>query len=501
MNSQTNKIMSVLDAADKKIGDFDLSTNPGTIAWSKDGILHIKNIPGARLGELISIPEADSQAMILELSGNDAFAAQLDNATANREGLAVARTGKLLSISVNEKILGRVVNPLGKSLDGAPHLTEGEAMNLEASAPSVMDRKSVNRPLSTGILGIDALIPIGRGQRELIIGDRQTGKSTIAVDAILNQKGKNVICIYVGIGQRDSQIARTIQTFTEHGAMAYTVVVNAPASDSAALQYLAPYAGTAIGEYFMNKGQDVLIVYDDLSKHAVAYRELSLLLRRPPGREAYPGDVFYLHSRLLERSAQLSDEKGGGSLTALPIVETLAGDVSAYIPTNVISITDGQIFLESKLFYRGIRPAINIGISVSRVGGAAQNKIMKSVAGSAKLQLAQYYELQAFAQFNSELDQESQNLIRRGERLVEVMKQNPHGTYEEWQSVLLLWLVQNGHFDTMNIKDMRKNIDFLFAKIPAEMPEVITAIAEKKKLDEELTTLLTKTTQYFESAQ
>ena len=501
MNTHTNKLMSVLDAADKKIGEFDLSSNPGTIAVSKDGILHIKNIAGARLGELVTIPEADSKAMILELSGDDAFAAQLDNSTATREGLAVARTGNLVSIPVDESILGRVINPLGKSLDGGPNLEKGEMMDVETPAPSVMDRQSVTRPLHTGILGIDALIPIGRGQRELIIGDRQTGKSTIALDSILNQKGKDVVCIYVGIGQRDSQMARVIQTLTEHGAMAYTVVVNAPASDSAALQYLAPYAGTAIGEYFMNKGKNALIVYDDLSKHAVSYRELSLLLRRPPGREAYPGDVFYLHSRLLERAAQLSDEKGGGSLTALPIVETLAGDVSAYIPTNVISITDGQIFLESKLFYRGIRPAINIGISVSRVGGAAQNKLMKSIAGSAKLNLAQYYELQAFAQFNSELDQESQSLLRRGDRLVEVMKQPPHATYEEWQSVLLLWLVQNGHFDGIEVKNMRKNIDFLFKKVPAEMPEVLKALAEKKKMDEELSAMLAKTAQYFESNQ
>ena len=494
----TKKLMSVLDAADERIEHFDVSADTGVIAWAKDGVLSIKNIRGARLGEVVSIPEADSTAMVLELSGDDAFAAQLDNSTATREGLAVTRTGKLISISVDEKILGRVINPLGRPLDGGPSMSSGTAMLLEASAPSVMDRKSVSRPLSTGILGIDALIPVGRGQRELIIGDRQTGKSTIAIDAIINQKGKDVVCIYVGIGQRDSQIARTVQTLTEHGAMAYTVIVNAPASDSAAVQYLAPYAGTAIGEYFMNKGKDALIIYDDLSKHAVAYRELSLLLRRPPGREAYPGDVFYLHSRLLERSAQLSDEKGGGSLTALPIVETLAGDVSAYIPTNVISITDGQIFLESKLFNRGIRPAINIGISVSRVGGSAQNKIMKSVAGSAKLQLAQYYELQAFAQFNSELDQESQNLIRRGERLVEVMKQNPHGTYQEYQSVILLWLVQNGHFDTIAVPAMKKNIDFVLKKVPAELPQIITMIESKKKIDEELSTLLEKVASYLE---
>jgi F-type H+-transporting ATPase subunit alpha len=497
MNQTNNKIFSTLDKASDKLGSFDTSNAPGRISWIKDGIMHITDLPHAQLGEIVSIPEADSQALILQLDNNNVYASQLDKSNSVREGLAVGKTGRLMTIRVSDDILGRVVNPVGKSLDGGADLKEGDEMPLERIAPSVMDRKSVDKPISTGILGIDSMIPIGKGQRELLIGDRQTGKTTIAIDTILNQKGKDVICIYVSVGQRDSRTAQVIQTLTEKGAMAYTVVVSSSSSDPASLQYLAPYAGCAIGEYFMNKGKDALIIYDDLSKHAVAYRELSLLLRRPPGREAYPGDVFYLHSRLLERAAQLNDEKGGGSLTALPIIETLAGDVSAYIPTNVISITDGQIFLESKLFHRGIKPAINIGISVSRVGGAAQTKMMKSVAGSAKLSLAQYYDLQAFSQFNSELDKESASQLLRGDRLVEIMKQAPNEPYQEWQSVVLLWLAQEGHLDQIAISEIRSKTKYLLHKVEAEMKDLIKALTSKPKMDEETQNLLKESIKYL----
>ena len=402
------------------------------------------------------------------------------------EGSKVVRTGKKAGIGVSDAMLGRVVNALGAPIDGKGSIPADEYRPIENPAPSVIDRKSVSVPLETGILAIDAMFPIGRGQRELIIGDRQTGKTSIATDTIINQKGKDVICVYVAIGQKASTISQIVSNFKKHGAMDYTIVVSSTASDLAPLQYIAPYAGTAIAEYFMHKGKDVLIVYDDLSKHAVAYRAMSLLLKRPPGREAYPGDVFYLHSRLLERSARLSDNLGGGSITALPIIETQAGDVSAYIPTNVISITDGQIFLESELFFAGVRPAVNVGLSVSRVGGAAQTKIMKKMSGSLRIDLAQFREMEAFTQFSSDLDKATMELLEHGKRLVEILKQPLNKPMQLHREIITLCACNNKSFMDVDLKNIKAYQAEMIEFIENTDPELIKEIDEKQVYTDEI---------------
>ena len=421
-NINPEEIISVLKS---EIEDYDVKTEiqeTGTVVSVGDGIANVYGINHAMYGEIVEF-ENGVRGLVQNIEMKTIGVVLLGSDRELTEGSKVVRTGKKAGIGVSDAMLGRVVNALGAPIDGKGSIPADEYRPIENPAPSVIDRKSVSVPLETGILAIDAMFPIGRGQRELIIGDRQTGKTSIATDTIINQKGKDVICVYVAIGQKASTISQIVSNFKKHGAMDYTIVVSSTASDLAPLQYIAPYAGTAIAEYFMHNGKDVLIVYDDLSKHAVAYRAMSLLLKRPPGREAYPGDVFYLHSRLLERSARLSDNLGGGSITALPIIETQAGDVSAYIPTNVISITDGQIFLESELFFAGVRPAVNVGLSVSRVGGAAQTKIMKKMSGSLRIDLAQFREMEAFTQFSSDLDKATMELLEHGKRLVEILKQ------------------------------------------------------------------------------
>ena len=406
--------------------------------------------------------------------------------TGIKEGTKVSRTGKRAGIPVGDAFIGRIVDALGAPIDGKGSIESTDYRPIENPAPSIVDRKSVNQPLQTGILSIDAMFPIGRGQRELIIGDRQTGKTSIAIDTILNQKGKDVICVYVAIGQKASTIAKVVNNLNKYDAMDYTIVVASTASDSAPLQYIAPYSGTAIAEYFMHKGKDVLIVYDDLSKHAVAYRTLSLLLGRSPGREAYPGDVFYLHSRLLERSCRLDDAHGGGSITALPIIETQAGDVSAYIPTNVISITDGQIFLETELFFSGVRPAVNVGLSVSRVGGAAQTKIVKKVSGNLRIDLAQFREMEVFTQFSSELDKTTQELLDHGHRLVEILKQPLYHPYSMHEEVIILCCAQHKLLLDVPVKEIRKFTLDMLSYFEANHSDIIAEINDKKVMTDEL---------------
>lgn len=465
----------------------------GIVRSVRDGIVHIHGLSGLAMAERIRIPEAGNvEGVTMQLDGDDAYAVLLAPGLNVAEGQVVEPTGQVLGIEVSEAMLGRVVDPTGRPVDGGKDLPRGTFRALESKAPGVMARQPVSEPVQTGVLAVDSMIPIGRGQRELIIGDRQTGKTSLAVDAILNQKGSGMICVYVAIGQREATMATVVERLRQAGAMDYTIVVAAGASAPAAVQYIAPYAGVAIGEQFMHDGKHVLVVYDDLTKHAVAYRELSLLLRRPPGREAYPGDVFYLHSRLLERAAKLSDELGAGSLTALPIIETQAGDVSAYIPTNVISITDGQIFLESNLFNAGVRPAINIGISVSRVGGAAQTKIVKKLSGTAKLDLAQYYELAAFSQFASELDESTKRQLVRGERVVEVMKQDVAAPYKLWEESALLHAVSKGYFDKIDRKDVVTRKGEMLSYIQAQTPELTQLIEQQKALTDEIAEELDK---------
>ena len=461
-------------------------SNRGLILSYKDGVVKIQGLSQVKMGEVVKIEGANAEALVMNLEQDAVYAVVLQASKEIREGLMVESTGKFSSLPVSDEIVGRVVDALGNPLDGRGAYKADKWMAHESEAPSVMHRKSVHEPLQTGIVAIDSLVPVGRGQRELIIGDRQTGKTTVAIDTILNQRDQNMICIYVAIAQRESKTAQVVRKLQEMGAMEYTVVVSAPAASSAVMQYLVPYAGCAIGEYFMNKGKHVLIVYDDLSKHAVAYREMSLLLRRPPGREAYPGDVFYLHSRLLERAAKLSDEKGSGSMTALPIIETQANDVSAYIPTNVISITDGQIFLESNLFNKGIRPAINVGISVSRVGGAAQTKIMKKVSGTVKLDLAQYYELEAFSQFSSELDESTKAKLTRGRRVVEALKQKQNQPLPLWKEVLVLYGATNGYFDSTEESALGEKVQSLYALVESSHASLVKSILEKKELSKEI---------------
>lgn len=473
-------------------------SNVGTVREIGDGVAKVEGLSDCMLNELIEFP-GGLYGLALNLEETEVGCVLLGAGEHIKSGDEVRTTGRLLEVPVGNGLLGRVVNTLGQPLDGKGEVKSDVSYPVEKIAPGIIKRKSVSVPVQTGIMSIDAMIPIGRGQRELIIGDRSTGKTTIAVDTIIAQAKQNkaaeegrlkdhkpLLCIYVAVGQKQSNIARTIKTLEDNGAMEYTVIVAASASDSATNQFLAPYSGAAIGEWFMDQGQDVLIVFDDLSKHAVAYRQVSLVLRRPSGREAYPGDVFYLHSRLLERSARLSDEAGGGSMTALPIIETQAGDVSAYIPTNVISITDGQIFLETDLFYQGIRPAISVGLSVSRVGSAAQTKAIKKVSGTTKLDLAQFREMQAFAQFGSDLDDKTKALIERGQRIVELFKQQQYQPKSLEIMVATLWSMQNGYFDDVDVAEIRDVQAKFEAYLTDRKESLMSKIANEKALSDEI---------------
>ncbi len=472
----------------------------GTIITVGDGIARVSGLEKCMANELVRFSNGE-YGMALNLEENSVAIVMLGSDEGVREGDTVERTGKVVSVPAGEGLIGRVVNALGQPIDGKGNIDAKEFRAIERNAPGIIQRKSVSVPLQTGIKAIDSMIPIGRGQRELIIGDRQTGKTVIALDTIINQKGKNVICIYVAIGQKRSTVAQLVDTLTAAGAMDYTVVVSATASELAPLQYIAPYSGCAMAEYFMDQGKDVLIVYDDLSKHAVAYRALSLLIRRPPGREAYPGDVFYLHSRLLERAARVAPEYGGGSITALPIIETQAGDVSAYIPTNVISITDGQIFLETELFHAGIMPAVNPGISVSRVGGNAQIKAMKKVAGSLKLLYSQYRELQGFAQFGSDLDADTKARLAQGERIVEVLKQNRNHPVAVENQVCIFYAVTNDYLKEIAVNDVAEFEEALYERMNAQHSDVLDEIRTTgqlaKETEEKLKTALEAFTRDF----
>ena len=468
----------------------------GTVVTVGDGIARIYGLENCMSSELLQFSD-DVYGMALNLEEDFVGAVLLGSDENIKEGDTVHRTGQIVSVPVGEALLGRVVNPLGQPIDGKGAILTTETRPIESPAPGIIQRKSVNRPLQTGIKAIDSMIPIGRGQRELIIGDRQTGKTAIAIDTIINQKDKDVICIYVAIGQKRSTVANVVETLQRAGAMDYTIVVSATASELAPIQYIAPYAGCAMGEYFMYKGRDVLCVYDDLSKQAVAYRALSLLLKRPPGREAYPGDVFYLHSRLLERAANLAPELGGGSLTALPIIETQAGDVSAYIPTNVISITDGQIFLETELFNSGVRPAVNPGISVSRVGGNAQIKAMKKVSGTLKLAYSQYRELQSFAQFGSDLDKDTKDRLEQGARIVEVLKQKQNSPVTVEDQVVIIYAVINNYLRDIPLEAVSEFEQQLFEYLHESHPEIGQSIRETGAMPEETTALLQETLESF----
>ena len=479
------EVISVLKS---EIEGYDAKTQAsetGSVISIGDGIATVYGIEHAMYGELVEFANGTT-GIVQNLNTKTVGVVLLGSDKGIQEGTKVSRTKKQAGIAVGDKMIGRVVDALGKPIDGKGAIETTDYYPVEAEAPGVCIRKSVSEPMETGIMAIDTMFPIGRGQRELIIGDRQTGKTAIAVDAIINQKGKHMICVYVAIGQKASTVAKLVNNLEKHGAMDYTVVVNASASDLAPLQWLAPYAGTAIAEYFMHQGKDVLIVYDDLSKHAVAYRAMSLLLQRPPGREAYPGDVFYLHSRLLERAARLNDSLGGGSLTALPIIETQAGDVSAYIPTNVISITDGQIFLESELFFAGQRPAVNVGISVSRVGGAAQTKAMKKVSGTLKMDLSQYREMQAFTQFSSDLDPVTKQMLDHGDRLMELLKQPQYRPRSMAEQVILLVICNNNLLQDVELEKVGQFAKDIWAHFENEHADIIKEITEKKVITEEL---------------
>ncbi|HIJ74131.1 MAG TPA: F0F1 ATP synthase subunit alpha [Candidatus Hydrogenedentes bacterium] len=457
----------------------------GTVIQASDGIARVYGLEHAMAGELLDFPHG-VQGMVLNLEEDNVGAVLFGEYERIGEGDLVKRTARITSVPVGEGLVGRVVNGLGEPVDGRGAIATTEFLPIERIAPGIVERQPVKEPLQTGLTAIDAMTPIGRGQRELIIGDRQTGKTALAIDTIINQKDTDVVCLYVAIGQKRSTVARVVEELKGHGAMDYTIVVSASASETAPMQYIAPYAGCAMGEYFRDSGKHAVVIYDDLSKHAVAYRQLSLLLRRPPGREAYPGDVFYLHSRLLERAAKLNDARGGGSLTALPIIETQAGDVSAYIPTNVISITDGQIFLETALFYSGVRPAINAGISVSRVGGAAQVKAMKKVAGTLRINLAQYRELEAFAQFGSELDKATQAQLNRGQRLVEILKQPQYAPLPAAKQVLLVHAATSGFLDAVFVKAVERYKRELFTYFETEQKDVYEELASTGDMPEEL---------------
>ena len=489
MNLRADEISSLIQ---KQIEGFDEGSElkeTGRVISVGDGIARIYGLGEAMSGELLEFP-GGLAGMVLNLEEDNVGAVLLGRDDNVKEGDEVKRTGRIMEVPIGPELVGRVVDGLGQPIDGKGPVKTEKFGPIERVAPGVIDRKSVHEPMQTGIKSIDGMIPIGRGQRELIIGDRQTGKTAVAIDAIINQKGQNMFCIYVAVGQKRSTVARVVKTLEQHGAMEYTIVVSASASDPAPMQFIAPYAGCAMGEYFRDNGQHCLIVYDDLSKQAAAYRQLSLLLRRPPGREAYPGDVFFLHSRLLERSAKVSDELGAGSMTALPIIETQAGDVSAYIPTNVISITDGQIFLETDLFYSGVRPAINVGLSVSRVGGSAQIKGMKQVAGKLRLDLAQYREMAAFAQFGSDLDAATQAQLHRGERLVELLKQGQYKPLSVVEQIVSIFAGVRGLVDDIPVGDVQKFESGLLNFMADKHKALMDKIAEAKKLDDETEGLL-----------
>ena len=471
-----------------QIENYDQKTEikeEGRIIQIADGIVTVYGMDQAMYGELV-VFETGVHGLVMNVERNCIGVVLLGSDHGLKEGSKVTRTGEQADIPVGDGMIGRVVNAIGEPIDGKGEIEAQERRPIEHEAAGVIARKSVDQPLQTGILAIDSMFPIGRGQRELIIGDRQTGKTAIAVDTILNQKGQDVICIYVAIGQKASTVSQIVTNLTKHGAMDYSIIVSASASDLASQQYIAPYAGTAIAEYFMSKGKDVLIVYDDLSKHAVAYRAISLLLERPPGREAYPGDVFYLHSRLLERSCRLDEAHGGGSITALPIIETQAGDVSAYIPTNVISITDGQIFLESELFFSGVRPAVNVGLSVSRVGGAAQTKIMKKVAGNLRIDLAQYRELEVFTQFSSDLDDNTKATLNHGAHLIELLKQPLYHPMSLSKQIILLYAASHRMLNEIPLKELRHGTEEMVAYFEQKHPEIVKEIEDKKVLTDEL---------------
>ena len=506
MQLKPEEISKVIRSQIKYYDNAIRQNETGTVLMVGDGIARASGLINCMAGELLEF-EDGSFGMAQNLEENSVSIVLFGSGEAIGEGQTVKRTGKVVSVPVGEKMIGRVVNALGQPIDGAGPIQTEEFRPIESNAPGICDREPVHQPLQTGIKAIDSMIPIGRGQRELIIGDRQTGKTTVAADTIINQKGQNVICIYVAIGQKRSTVASLVENLARNGAMEYTIVVAASASEASPLQYIAPYSGCAMGEYFMYKGKDVLIIYDDLSKHAVAYRALSLLIRRPPGREAYPGDVFYLHSRLLERAAKLDEAHGGGSLTALPIIETQAGDVSAYIPTNVISITDGQIFLETELFHSGVMPAVNPGISVSRVGGNAQIKAMKKVAGTLKLIYSQYRELQSFAQFGSDLDADTKARLDQGARIVEVLKQNQNSPVPVEKQVAILYAVTKGILANVKTEDVREYEDRLFTWLDtnaagaAVMQEIASTGAFSAESDEKLKAALEEFTADFVSSR
>lgn len=485
MNIKPEEITAIIKEEITRYQSQIKTVDSGSIIQVGDGIARVYGLDDCMQGELLEFPN-NVFGMALNLEQDNVGCVLLGAEEGIKEGDIVKRTGKIVEVPVGEALLGRVVNSLGLPIDGKGPINQAEYRPIETNAPSIIDRSSVNEPLQTGIKAIDSMVPIGKGQRELIIGDRQTGKTAIVIDTILNQKDKDVICIYVAIGQKQSTVAHIVNTLQEMGSLDYSIIVAGTASETAPLQYLAPYAGCSMGEYFMNQGKDVLIIYDDLSKHAVAYRTMSLLLRRPPGREAYPGDVFYVHSRLLERSAKLSKELGGGSLTALPMIETLAGDVTAYIPTNVISITDGQIFLESDLFNAGQRPAVNAGISVSRVGGSAQIKAMKQVTSTLRLELAQYRELSSFAQFGSDLDKDSNKRLEKGKRLVEVLKQDQYSPMAVEKQIIILYAAVNDFLSDIKVSKIRKFEKDLLEFMDTHHREVLKAIIDEKVLTDEI---------------
>ena len=499
MGSKGEEISSVIK---QKIVEFnkELSmVDSGVVVEVGDGIAQVHGLSGVGFNELVEF-DGGAYGMALNLEEDGVGIVILGDPKGIKEGTEVRGTGRVVEVPVGEGLIGRVVNALGEPIDGKGSVESSVSREIELVAPNVAIRKSVDTPLQTGIKSIDAMVPVGRGQRELIIGDRSTGKTSVAVDAIINQKSEDVVCIYVAIGQKAGKVAQTVGLLESHGAMDHTIVIAANASDPAPMQYLSPYSGCAMGEYFMHKGQDVLIVYDDLSKHAWAYRQMSLLLRRPPGREAYPGDVFYLHSRLLERAAKLNDDNGGGSLTALPIIETQAGDVSAYIPTNVISITDGQIFLGTELFNQGIRPAVNVGLSVSRVGSAAQTKAMKKVAGSIKLELAQYREMAAFAQFGSDLDASTQKLLNRGSKLTELLKQDQYSPMTVAEQVVTIYAGVKGYLDSIDATQIRSFEKGLLELVKSEKPEILESIQKSGKIEEDIDKTLSEVITNYKKA-
>jgi F-type H+-transporting ATPase subunit alpha len=497
MQIRADEISSVLKEHIKNYEQKVEISETGTVLNVGDGIARVYGLEKVMAGELVEFP-GSVYGLALNLEEDNVGVAILGEDVHIKEGDEVKRTGRIFEVPVGKGILGRVVDPVGAPLDGKGPIKTDEARRVEIKAPGIVMRKPVHEPLQTGLKAIDSMIPIGRGQRELIIGDRQTGKTAIAIDTIINQKGKNCYCIYVAIGQKRSTVAQVVATLEEHGAMEYTIIVAATASDPAPLQYIAPYSGVTMGEYFRDNGMHAVIIYDDLSKQATAYRQLSLLLRRPPGREAYPGDIFYTHSRLLERAAKLSDEQGAGSLTALPVIETQAGDVSAYIPTNVISITDGQIYLESDLFYSGVRPAVNVGLSVSRVGGSAQIKAMKQVAGSLRLDLAQYRELEAFAQFGSDLDKATQMQLARGARLVEILKQNQYQPLPVEKQVLIIYAGTNGFLDKYPVESLNRYEEELYNFIENNYPDIVSKLETEKQINDDIKSKLDEALNKFD---